>query len=239
MKAIILSAGEGTRLKPLTESMPKVLLPINGKPMIEYTISWLKNYGITEIAINLHYLGNKIVEHLLDGKRYGVKIHYSREDTLLGTSGGVKKLQSYFTETFLVVYGDVLTNFSLNEMIEFHKDMESVATLSLIEMRNRKDVGRVLTDESGRIQSFIEKPTTSKWMFGNGGIYILEPEIFNYIPDGFSDFAADVFPNMIAQGASVYGHLLTYSTYLSDVGTIRRYYMANQDVKDGRISCCL
>jgi len=143
---MILAAGEGTRLRPLTLETPKVLLPVGGRPLIEHTLAWLRSHGIREIAINLYHLGDKIKDFLGDGSHFGVKISYSEEEKLLGTAGGAKRMahlllpnpqspipspQSPTPSPFVVIYGDVLTNFNLTAMLQFHREKSALATLAL------------------------------------------------------------------------------------------------------------
>jgi len=237
-RAMILAAGAGTRLKPLTIKTPKALLPIDGTPLIVHQIGWLKSWGISQVAINLHHLGIKIKEFLGDGSRFGVKITYSPEEILLGTAGGVKRMESLFTETFVVLYGDVLTDFNLGNLIKFHRTKKSIATLALIEVNNAENVGVVEIDEKGRVKSFIEKPRGNykTKALGNGGVYVLEKDIFNYIPrEGFSDFAYNTFPDLIKYNMPLYGYVLDTGSYLLDIGIMDNYQKANGDVKAGKV----
>jgi len=235
MKAMILAAGEGTRLRPLTLTEPKVLLPVSGVPLIEYTLRWLKHYGITEVAINLHRLAARVQSSLGDGTRFGMKIVYSREKTLLGTAGGVKKMESFFESPFTVVYGDVLTDLDLSVMLAFHRHRQAVATLAVREMPNPWEVGVVEMDNESRITGFIEKPPrgSEKSNLSSGGIYILEKRVLDYVPEeGFCDFAYDVFPRLIELGLPMYGYHLKNGDYLLDIGTAEKYKQANLDMKD-------
>jgi NDP-sugar pyrophosphorylase family protein len=158
LKAMILAAGKGVRLKPLTLESSKVLLPIGSVPLICHTLTWLKRYGISQVAINLHHLSNKIRDFVGDGSKFGVGISYSYERDLLGTAGGVKKMEKFFNNTFLVVYGDVLTNIDLSNVIGFHYEKRATATLVLSEITNPREVGIVQLDERNRVIKFIEKP---------------------------------------------------------------------------------
>lgn len=240
-KAMILTAGEGTRLRPLTLQTPKILLPIGGIPLIQYTLTWLKSHGISEVAINLHHLGNKIKGFLGDGSRFEVKISYSPEERLLGTAGGVKRMEHFFDGTFVVVYGDNLTDFDLSAMLEFHEEKKAMATLAVFEIPKAWDVGIVEMNNEGKILSLVEKPQSlvpnpQYATFANGGIYVLEEEILRYIPSqGFSDFASDIFPKLIKLDLPVYGYLLKPENYLIDIGTIDKYQKANEDMKTGRV----
>jgi len=237
-KAMILAAGEGTRLRPLTLETPKVLLPIGGVPLIEYTLAWLKSHGILGVAINLHHLGDKIKDFLDDGSRFGVSISYSVEEALIGTAGGVKKMEHFFNDTFVVVYGDVLADFDLGAMVGFHQRKISLATLALLEVPKPWEVGVVEINEGGRILSFVEKPAlgSEASSLGSGGVYVLEKEIFSYIPDeGFGDFAYNIFPKLLELGLPVYAYILKPEEYLIDIGTIEKYSKANEDVQAGRV----
>jgi Nucleoside-diphosphate-sugar pyrophosphorylase involved in lipopolysaccharide biosynthesis/translation initiation factor 2B, gamma/epsilon subunits (eIF-2Bgamma/eIF-2Bepsilon) len=202
MKAMILAAGEGTRLRPLTLETPKVLLPVGGVPLIEHTLTWLKRYGIQKVAINLYHLGEKIKDFLGDGSRFGIRISYSPEEKLLGTAGGVKRMQDFLNSTFVVIYGDILTDFDLSSMIKLHREREAIATLVTFEVSNPREVGVVEMDGEGRVLSLVEKPqsvTTGSPVLASGGVYVLERESLNYIPaQGFCDFAYDVFPKLLS-----------------------------------------
>lgn len=238
MKAMILAAGEGTRLKPLTLTVPKVLLPIGGVLLIEYTLSWLRSHGISEVAINLCHRGDKIKDFLGNGSRFGMKLFYSPEETLLGTAGGVKRMEHFFNDTFVVLYGDILTDFDLRDMIRFHQGEKTMATLALLEVPNPWEVGVVEINEGGRILSFVEKPPRGfeTGNLGSGGVYVLGKEILNYIPGkGYSDFAYDIFPKLMELGLPLYGYLLKPENYLIDIGTTEKYQKANADVKAGRV----
>ena len=238
VKAMILAAGEGTRLRPLTLETPKVLLPVGGVFLIEYTLSWLKSHGISQVAINLYHLGDKLEDFLGNGSHFGMNISYSTEETLLGTAGGVKRMEHFFDGTFVVVYGDVLTDFDLSQMIRFHQTKNSLATLALLEVPNPWDVGIVGINKRRRILSFVEKPPPGSKVgnLGSGGVYVLEKGIFNYIPsESSSDFAYDIFPKLIEFGLPVYGHILNPDDYLIDIGTIDNYRKANEDVRAGKV----
>ena len=236
-KAMILAAGEGTRLRPLTLEVPKALLPINGTPLIEHTLLWLKHHGISEVAINLHHLGHKLKEFLGNGARFGMKVVYSEEEILLGTAGGVKRMEDFFEGTFVVFYGDNLTDFNLSAMIELHRQKKGVATLALFEPSNPSEVGIVEMDEKGRVSRLIEKPESPVLNSrhparANGGVYILEKEVLDHIPSaGFSDFAFDIFPKLIGFGLPVYGYSLETKAHFIDIGTMEKYQRANRDFK--------
>lgn len=247
---MILAAGEGTRLRPLTLETPKVLLLIGGRPLIEHQLFWLKSHGIQEVAINLHHLGHKIKDYLSDGSRFGMKIYYSPEEMLLGTAGGVKRMERFFDSTFAIIYGDVLTNFDLSAMIQFHRQKNALATLALFHLPAQEtlstqrtqqspilEVGVVEMDKEGRILSLVEKPQSlvsgpQPPTLASGGVYVLEKQVLDYIPDqSFSDFAYDIFPKLIELGLPIYGYLLKPEDYLIDIGTIEKYHKANEDIE--------
>lgn len=241
-KAMVLAAGEGTRLRPLTLSTPKPLVPVAGVPLIVYTLGWLRHHGIEDVAINLHHLGDKVSEALGDGSRLGLRIRYSPEDTLLGTAGGVKRVQEFFDDAFVVVYGDDLTDFNLSDMIAFHNRKQSAATMALMEVPDPTQVGIVNLAKDGRVVSFVEKPPsgTQTDKLANAGIYILETSVLNFISDqGPCDFGRDVFPALIRAGLPVYGYPLQRGEYILDIGSTDKYARANDDVRAGRVKTYL
>ena len=204
MKSIILAAGKGERLGNITNNIPKPMIKVDGKPILEHNINLCKKFGITEIYINLHHLYNIITDYFGDGDKFGVKITYIIENELLGTSGAVKnisKLYSYINP-FYVLYGDNYSNYNLNLLKSTSK--------TNIAFHYRKDVtnsGVAEFDKENRIISFIEKPkeneTSSHWV--NAGIYYLQPKILDFIPDGYSDFAKDIFPSLLKNNFPIYG----------------------------------
>jgi NDP-sugar pyrophosphorylase family protein len=237
-KAMILAAGEGTRLRPLTLKTPKAMLPVGETPLVVHQLAWLKSHGISEVAINLYHLGDKVIELLGNGSRFGIEIIYSREEKLLGTAGGVKRMESFFDGTFVVVYGDVLTDFNLSRMLKFHHEKHSLATIALMPVAAPSEVGVVELNNEGRINSFIEKPPpgyrTSN--LANCGIYVLEKAVLQYIPsDGFYDFGFHIFPKMLQLDLPVYGYVLEPRDYLCDIGVIDRYQIANEDMRAGKV----
>ena len=206
MKAIILAAGKGERLGKVSETLPKSMIEIDGKPILQHNIELCKKYGITEIYINLHHLSQVIINYFGDGKKFGIKIKYSYEKELLGTSGAVKYISSqdsYFTEnSFFVLYGDNYSNYNLDSL-----KSNSIATIAFHYLEDVTNSGVAEFDEHNKIISFLEKPkqneTTSHWV--NSAIYYLNPQILNYIPEEYSDFSNDIFPNLLKNNISFYG----------------------------------
>lgn len=211
MKTMILAAGEGTRLRPLTLETPKVLLPVGGVPLIEHTLNWLKSHGISEVAINLYHQGEKIREFLSDGSRWGMKILYSPEEALLGTAGGVKRMEHFFDDTFVVVCGDIITNFDLSAMVRFHQAKNSLATIIIVKVPDPSQFGIAEVNSEGRVLNFVEKPPPGSNVgdMANGGVYVLEKAILNHIPgEGFSDFGYNIFPKLLELSLPIYGYRL-------------------------------
>ena len=205
MKGIIIAAGKGTRLLPLTENVPKVMLEIGGKPAIEHVINMMKSAGIKDIAITTHHLFHIIQNYFSDGRDFGVSIIYTKEKELVGNSGGIKTLENFIDGTFVVIYGDNIADVNLYEMVEFHKNKGASATIGVYHEKEKPETkGIIETDDNGKITSFLEKPKNPKSNIANAAIYILGPSVFRYIPEGFSDFGKDVFPAMLFAGEPMY-----------------------------------
>lgn len=236
MKGMILAAGEGKRLQPLTHYLPKPMLPLAGRPLLEHIIIHLRACGVTDLAINLHHLPAAVMDYFGDGSRWGVKLRYSVEEHLLGSAGGVKRLQSFFDETFLVYYGDVFTQADLRLMIEFHRRSGTPATMGLYRVPDPWNRGIVQLDDLQTIARFVEKPPQDEVFsdLANAGIYVLEPEVLDRIPAGqIWDFGHDVFPEMLADEIPVAGYVI--NEFLIDIGLPWKYKEANQ-VASGRIT---
>lgn len=212
MKAMILAAGQGTRLRPLTDHIPKCMVSVGGKPVLEHTIEWLRRYGVTELIINLHHLPGVVMNHLGDGIGWGVKITYSVENEPLGTAGGVKNVEWFFDGPFLVWYGDNLSTCDLTHLYAFHQAKDSVVTIALYYREDPTASGIVGLDKTDRITRFLEKPRPdqvfSHWV--NAGIFVLEPAVLEAIPtEGSPDFGRDVFPAMLTAGQPLYGYRMS------------------------------
>jgi NDP-sugar pyrophosphorylase family protein len=210
MKAIILAAGKGERFREVTNEIPKPMLIYKDKPVLAHNILLCKKYGITDLYINLHHLPDCMRDFFDDGSAFGVNIKYSYEDELLGTSGAVRKIADDFWKddknNFFVLYGD---NYSDLDLSLLKKKFERENPLGVIAFHYREDVsssGVALFDENGKIKEFIEKPKTdvgTNWV--NAGIYYFNPEILNFIPEGYSDFGKDIFPELMKKNQSLYG----------------------------------
>jgi mannose-1-phosphate guanylyltransferase/phosphomannomutase len=236
MKAVIMAGGEGTRLRPLTSNAPKPLLPLVNRPMMEHIVGLLKRHGIDEIVVTVAFMANAIRDYFGDGSELGVSISYATEETPLGTAGSVRNAMDLLTERFLVISGDVLTDIDLGAIVDFHEKNGAMATIGLAHVENPLEFGIVITHEDGSIERFLEKPTWGQVFSDtiNTGIFVLEPEIFDYIePDRPVDFSGEVFPALLADGKALYGAIA--DGYWEDVGTLEAYVRAHKDILDGKV----
>lgn len=234
---MILAAGVGSRLDPLTRQMPKPMVPIVNRPVIEHIIDKLKKHGFTEIMVNLHYLGDVIREGLGDGSRLGVKIHYAQEDQLWGDAGSVKRAEAFFRdETFLVVGGDDISDIDLSAVLEFHRARKALSTIALCLVDDPSEYGIVLLDDDGRITRFLEKPKGEVFSkTANTGVYVFEPSVFGLIPAGVKfGFGHDVFPLILQRDQPFYGFVT--EAYWRDVGNLSVYRRTNFDALAGKVS---
>ena len=242
MKAMVLAAGQGTRLHPLTEHTPKALVPVAGRPMIEYSLLLLKRYGIRDVMINLHHLGEQIERYLGDGKEWGLQITYSKEPELLDTGGGLLKAKPFLQEdTFIVINTDVLIDLSLSDLLTFHEKTRAVATLVLRPDPLADQYGSMEIDGAGRIHRFLQTriaaalpaPTT-KLMFT--GVQVLEPRVFDYMPtdDALRKFSTtrDTYPRMLLNQEKLFG--FRFDGFWQDVGTAQRIEEAEKCLAAGK-----
>ncbi|HJU62324.1 MAG TPA: NDP-sugar synthase [Candidatus Binatia bacterium] len=242
MKAMVLAAGQGTRLLPLTEQLPKALIPVAGRPMIEYSLLLLRYYGIRDIIINLHHLGDQIESYLGDGKGLGLQITYSEEPELLDTGGGLLKAKPFLQDgSFIVINTDVLIDLSLSKLVAFHEAKGAAATLVLRPDPLADQYGSMEIDREGRIRRFLQTrislpdlyPTT-KLMFT--GVQVLEPKVFDSMePDSavrkFST-TRDTYPRMLRHQERLYG--FRFDGFWQDLGTVSRIRNAEENLTSGR-----
>ena len=237
MKAMALAAGKGTRLFPLTGEVPKPMAPIVDTPIIEHIFSLLASHGVKEVNVNVHYLADTLLKAYGEESRVnGMSVNLSREDTLLGTAGGVKRLAGRFDETFVVVSGDALTDVDIGELVAFHKERGALATIALRRVFDTSEFGVVMVDGDGNILGFQEKPDPKEAIstLANTGIYVFEPRALDYIPeDTFFDFAQDVFPKFLENGERFVGYQGDF--YWSDIGTLQAYRQAQYDVLSDKV----
>ncbi len=237
MKAVIMAGGEGTRLRPLTSNVPKPMMPLANRPMMEHIVDLLKRHGFDEIVVTVAFMANQIRDWFGDGSDFGVSMVYATEETPLGTAGSVRNAMSELTEPFLVISGDVLTDIDLTQIVEFHEANNATATIGLIRVDDPLEFGIVITREDGSIERFLEKPGWGQVFSDtiNTGIFVLEPEIFDYIePDRPVDFSSEVFPALLADNKRLFGAV--GEGYWEDVGTLESYLNAHTDILDGRVS---
>jgi len=237
IRAMVMAAGAGTRLRPLTQRVPKPMVPVAGKPVLEYTLINLRKQGITDVILNLHAYPEQIQNYFGDGSRMGLNLSYSNEPTLMGTAGGVKKAEWFLKGgTFIVMSGDGLTAIDLQRLIRFHHQKKSLATMALSPVDIRFDYGITMTSPAGKISRFVEKPSWGDVFCNqvNSGIYVFEPEIFSHIPARtFYDFGKQVWPDLMKRKKPIYAQ--SSNQFWCDIGNLSEYRRAHHDVLDGRV----
>lgn len=231
-----MAGGEGSRLRPLTINRPKPMVSIANKPCLGHIFELLTRSGITDAYVTLQYLASVIQDSYGDGAAVGMRLHYSIEETPLGTGGSVRQIGDGLTETFIVISGDALTDIDLTKVIAFHKEKGACVTLTLYRVPDPLEYGVVITDGDGRITEFLEKPSWGEVFSDtiNTGIYVIEPRVLERYPIGASfDFSKDLFPQLLADGEPMYGYVA--EGYWTDVGSIPEYARANADLLTGRV----
>ena len=250
MKAMILAAGKGTRVRPITHTIPKPMIPILQKPVMEFLLELLREHGFTEIMVNVSHLAEEIENYFRDGQRFGVEIAYSFEGRIedgeligdaMGSAGGLKKIQNFqrfFDDTFVVLCGDALIDLDLCEAVRRHKAKGAMA--SMITKRVPKDqvssYGVVVTDDDGRVRSFQEKPAVDEAASDmiNTGIYIFEPEVLDFVPSNQPfDIGSDLFPKLVEVGAAFYALPMEFEWV--DIGKVPDYWQAIRSVLQGQV----
>lgn len=227
MKAVILAGGMGTRMHPLTYVIPKTMLPIGGKPLLEHTIRYLKEYGITEVVVCVAYLKTHIKDYFKDGKDLGAEIQYAEADVPLGTAGQLKTAEKYISKSFLAMNGDIITSLNIRKLIEFHKKMQGTGTIALMKFDVQAPYGRIEVDNSSKIQKFTEKPTLS--FMGNAGIYVFEPKILQYIPSNqVVSLEKETFPTLLNSGERLNGYY--EEAYWDHIGTITDFKRVEKEL---------
>lgn len=232
-----MAGGEGTRLRPLTSNVPKPMMPLANRPMMEHILDLLKQHGFDEVVVTVAFMANHIRDWFGDGSEFGVRMVYATEETPLGTAGSVRNAMEELTEPFLVISGDVLTDIDLTKIVEEHRAKEAMATIGLIRVDNPLEFGIVITKEDGSVERFLEKPGWGQVFSDtvNSGIFVLEPEIFDYIePDRPVDFSSEVFPAMLADGKPLFGAVA--EGYWEDVGNLESYVSVHADILDRKVA---
>jgi mannose-1-phosphate guanylyltransferase len=248
MRAMVLAAGLGTRLRPITFDMPKPMVPVLNRPVMEHILRLLARHGFTETIANLHWFPGLITDHFGDGSDFGVSLSYSFEDQLLGTSGGVRNAADFLGDSFLIISGDALTDIDLAAMRDFHESHDGIATLATKRVLDTTQFGVAITDAEGRIGGFQEKPEPSEALsdLANCGIYMFRREVFDFFPepgtskaasagdpDGFADWAMDVFPRLLESDVPFYSHEI--DRYWNDIGNLVELREGNFDALTGAV----
>ncbi len=236
MKAVVMAGGEGTRLRPLTSNQPKPMVPIVGKPCMEHIVELLCRHGFEDVVVTLAFMPQMIRGYFGNGEAHGVRIRYSVEETPAGTAGSVKLAEEALDEPFLVISGDALCDIDLEAVVRFHREREALATIALKSVDNPLEFGIVVTDDEGRIERFLEKPSWAQVFTDtiNTGIYVLEPEVLRHIPtDRPYDFSKELFPLLLEKGRPLYGYVA--DGYWQDIGNLDQYRQANFDALDERV----
>ncbi len=225
MKAVILAGGLGTRLRPYTKSLPKPMLPLGGKPILEYEIEWVRKNGIKEIVLCVSYLRNKIEDYFGDGKKFGVKIEYAISKKPLATAGQLKTAEKFIDDTFVCLYGDSIYNFSLRNMIKHHKKSSANVTMSLFDYRFNLKYGVIDTKKSGQVTAWNEKPEISAKI--NIGCYVMEPEVLKLIPKNKEYGMDDVIRKVLSRKKKVSS--VTSKNGFIDIGDKDTYEKTNEE----------
>ena len=231
-----MAGGEGTRLRPLTSNQPKPMVPIVGKPCMEHILDLLREHDFDDVIVTLAFMPQAIRGYFGDGEAYGVSIRYSVEESPAGTAGSVKLAEEALDETFLVISGDALCDIDLGALVRFHQEREALVTIGLKSVPNPLEFGIVVTDEEGRIERFLEKPSWGQVFTDtiNTGIYVLEPEVLRHVPvDTPHDFSKELFPLLLEMGRPLYGYVC--DGYWQDIGNLDQYRQANFDALDERV----
>jgi len=227
MKAAILAGGIGTRMRPLTYVIPKAMLPIGGRPLLEHTIRYLKEYGITEVVVCVAYLKNHIIDYFKDGESLGAKIQYAGAEMPLGTAGQLKTAEKFISETFLAMNGDIISSLNLRKLIDFHEKSGGIGAIALKRFEVPVPYGFIEVDAKSNIQRFTEKPTLT--FSANAGIYVLKPKVFDYIPKNqIASLETETFPTLLKNGEKLNGYY--EDAYWADVGTITDFERVDKEL---------
>ena len=236
MKAVVMAGGEGTRLRPLTSNQPKPMVPVVGKPCMEHILELLRDHGMNEVIVTVAFLPQAIRSYFGEGETLGMQIGYSVEESPLGTAGSVRLAAKHLDETFLVISGDALCDLDLTALVDFHKEKGAAVTIGLKSVENPLEFGIVVTDEEGRIERFLEKPSWGQVFSDtiNTGIYDLEPEVLKHVPtDRPHDFSKELFPYLLEMGRPLYGYVM--DGYWQDIGNLDQFRQANFDALEENV----
>ncbi len=241
MKAIIVAGGKGERLKPLTETRPKPMIEVGGKPILEHTINLFKKHGITDFVIALCYLPEVITSYFGNGSAFGVTIEYTYENLTQprGTAGAIFPAKSLIQDTFIVTYADTLRDLDISALIQAHRDSRSFATLNVYKHTGENFKSSLKFDDQNLLTEFTELPSSQKlegdFAWSNGSFYVFESEIFDYIPEqSNADFAKDIFPVLLSEHKKI--SVFPSDGYFIDIGTIETLKKAEVDIQTGAIA---
>jgi mannose-1-phosphate guanylyltransferase / phosphomannomutase len=236
MKAVVMAGGEGNRLRPLTSNQPKPMVPVVGKPCMEHILELLREHGMDEVIVTVAFLPQAIRSYFGEGETLGMQIGYSVEESPLGTAGSVRLTARQLDETFLVISGDALCDVDLSALVAFHKEKGAAVTIGLKSVENPLEFGIVVTDEEGRVERFLEKPSWGQVFSDtiNTGIYVMEPEVLKHVPaDRPYDFSKELFPYLLEMGRPIYGHVM--DGYWQDIGNLDQFRQANFDALEENV----
>ncbi len=250
MKAMILAAGKGTRVQPITYTIPKPMIPILQKPVMEFLVELLRQHGFDQIMVNVSHLAAEIENYFRDGQRFGVDIGYSFEGKIvngqlvgeaLGSAGGMRRIQDFnpfFDDTFIVLCGDALIDLDLTEAVKWHREKGSIATIVMktVPKDEVSSYGVVVTDDEGRVKTFQEKPAVEEALSNtiNTGIYIFEPEVLDFVPSNTTfDIGSELFPLLVEKGAPFFAKAMDFEWV--DIGRVPDYWRAIRGVLSGSI----
>jgi len=227
MKAVLLVGGAGTRMRPLTYVMPKCLLPVGGKPLVERTMKYLQRYGFEEFVLCVAYLKRQIMDTIRDGSELGLRVSYAEADNPLGTAGQLKTAQKYLDGTFLAMNGDIVTNLNVSQLIATHREKGGIATIAVKKYGVKIPYGHITVDGDSNIVSFAEKPTFS--YLANAGVYIMEPRLLDFVVEGRqSSLETEVFPAILLKGERINSYFEEASW--ADVGSMADFERVNDEV---------
>jgi mannose-1-phosphate guanylyltransferase/phosphomannomutase len=237
MKAVVMAGGQGSRLRPLTSNQPKPMLPIVGQPMMQHILQLARNHGFTDVVATVHFLASIVRNFFGDGSDLGVSLSYVTEEEPLGTAGSVKNAAPLLEQDdrLLILSGDSLTDVDLTELVKFHESKGAAVTVTLKRVEDPLEFGIVITDDDGRVERFLEKPGWGEVFSDtiNTGIYVIQREILDLVPEGEVDFSKDLFPKLLEMGLPMYGYVT--DRYWTDVGTLEAYMAAHRAVLDREV----
>ena len=236
MKAVIMAGGFGTRLRPLTVDLPKHMMPMVNRPIMEHIVALLARHGITDLVCLLYFQGERISDYFGDGSRFGVRMTYVTAADDFGTAGAVKNAQQHLGEPFVVISGDLMTDFDLTALMDFHRQKGAMATITLTRVTDPLSYGIVIVADDGRVSRFLEKPTWGQVFSDtvNTGIYVLEPEALDLVPAKTNfDFSKDLFPRLMEDDKPLFGYIA--KGYWRDIGDLGEYHRSHVDILKGLV----